>query len=169
VFVTPGALAARGEEIVKGYVCSFTLAVGQFCTKPGLLFLPAGHGLDNAFVDAVREVAPAPMLNSRIAAAYDEGLESLTAVSGVTPLVAGGPSKDLAAAPTLVRTDVPTLLAYKYKLLEECFGPASIVVDYADEKEMYAAAEAFGGNLTATVHGEQAENYLTGPLHDRLR
>jgi NADP-dependent aldehyde dehydrogenase len=40
VFVTPGAVAARGQAIAEGFLGSFTLGVGQFCTKPGLLFLP---------------------------------------------------------------------------------------------------------------------------------
>src|SRR4029077_6142152 len=43
--VTPGALADRGAVIAKGFVGSFTLGTGQYCTKPGLLFLPVGHGL----------------------------------------------------------------------------------------------------------------------------
>ena len=58
VFVTPGAVAARGGAIADGYVASFTLGVGQFCTKPGLLFLPRGHGLDARLAAAVEGVAP---------------------------------------------------------------------------------------------------------------
>ena len=43
VFVTRRAAAGRMEEIAKGYVASFTLGAGQFCTQPGVLFLPTGH------------------------------------------------------------------------------------------------------------------------------
>lgn len=169
IFVTRGAVASRGSEIAAGFAASFTLGVGQFCTKPGLLFLPAGHGLEDELVAAVREISAAPLLNGRIASAYDEGIERLTTLPGVTPLVSGGPAADLNAAPTLVRTDVKTLLANSDALLEECFGPASILVEYETDDEMLAAAEAFGGNLTAGVHGEPAENDLTGPLLERLR
>ncbi len=40
VFILPGALAARGKEIASQLHGSFTLGSGQFCTKPGLVFLP---------------------------------------------------------------------------------------------------------------------------------
>ncbi|HEY4570325.1 MAG TPA: aldehyde dehydrogenase family protein, partial [Kribbella sp.] len=53
VFVTQAAVDARGKDIATGYVGSFTLGVGQFCTKPGLLFLPAGHGLQEELAAAV--------------------------------------------------------------------------------------------------------------------
>ncbi len=43
VFVTEGAWAARREEILSGYAGSFTMGMGQFCTKPGLLFVPRGQ------------------------------------------------------------------------------------------------------------------------------
>ncbi|MFL6120178.1 aldehyde dehydrogenase family protein, partial [Actinophytocola sp.] len=36
------AAAARGEDIAAGLAASFTLGVGQFCTKPGVVLLPAG-------------------------------------------------------------------------------------------------------------------------------
>ena len=38
VFVLPEALKARGTQIAAGLFGSFTLGVGQFCTKPGLVF-----------------------------------------------------------------------------------------------------------------------------------
>jgi acyl-CoA reductase-like NAD-dependent aldehyde dehydrogenase len=41
VFVLPGALRERGESIASGLYTSFTLGAGQFCTKPGMVFLPA--------------------------------------------------------------------------------------------------------------------------------
>ena len=59
--VTPAAVAARGAEIAAGFAGSMTMGTGQFCTKPGLLFLPAGHGLDGALRAAVGAVEPAPL------------------------------------------------------------------------------------------------------------
>ena len=37
VFVTMRAAAARLDEILSGYVASFTLGAGQYCTQPGVL------------------------------------------------------------------------------------------------------------------------------------
>ncbi|MGB6827029.1 MAG: aldehyde dehydrogenase family protein, partial [Terracidiphilus sp.] len=44
--VLPEALAMRGAEIAKGLFGSFTLGVGQFCTKPGLVYLPRNEAAD---------------------------------------------------------------------------------------------------------------------------
>src|SRR5271169_6524801 len=41
-FILPCALAARGEKIAAELYGSFTLGAGQFCTKPGLIFLSEG-------------------------------------------------------------------------------------------------------------------------------
>ena len=41
VFLLPEAMDARGESIAQGLFGSFTLGVGQFCTKPGLIFRAA--------------------------------------------------------------------------------------------------------------------------------
>ena len=147
VFVTTAAVEARGADIASGYVGSFTLGVGQFCTKPGLLFLPAGHGLTDPLVAAVGEVGEARMLYDKIEKGFADGLERLENVDGVRVLSSG-------PGATLLQTTVPELLARRDEILEECFGPVSIVVEYADESELFAGVEAFGGNLTATIHGE---------------
>ena len=44
MFVLPGALRERCAAIVEGFVASFTLGMGQFCTKPGLVFGLASAG-----------------------------------------------------------------------------------------------------------------------------
>src|SRR5207253_887660 len=38
VFILPGALSERGSQIAEGMKTSVTMGVGQFCTKPGLVF-----------------------------------------------------------------------------------------------------------------------------------
>ena len=58
VVITPAAVAARGEELAQGLVGSFTLGVGQFCTKPGVVFVPAGAGFE-ALVAALVAGPPA--------------------------------------------------------------------------------------------------------------
>src|SRR6478752_3908927 len=40
VVVTPAAAAARAADIAAGFLASFTLGAGQFCTKPGVLLAP---------------------------------------------------------------------------------------------------------------------------------
>jgi NADP-dependent aldehyde dehydrogenase len=156
VFVLPGAVEERGQAIADGYVGSFTLGVGQFCTKPGLLFLPAGHGMKDDLVAATRGVDKATMLNERIATGFAEGVERLRKRGGMREWVHGSEGGREASA-TLLQTTVPELLDDADAVLEECFGPTSIVVEYADQDELRAAVATFGGNLTASVHAEDAD------------
>ncbi|MDQ0994188.1 aldehyde dehydrogenase (NADP(+)) [Streptomyces sp. V3I7] len=163
-FVTPGAVVARGAEVAEGYVASFTLGTGQFCTKPGLLFLPRGHGLDERLAKAARAVPATRMLHPGVYDGYRKRSAAMSTADGVRTLVEGGTGEDLTAAPTLLVTDVPTLRRHREVLLEEAFGPLSVVVEYADEDELLSMAEEFEGNLTATVHAEPAEADLVRPL-----
>lgn len=168
VFVTPAAVAARGEAIADGYVGSFTLGTGQFCTKPGLLFLPEDHGLEERIAGAVRDTSPAGMLSDRIRSGHAHERDRLEGLGAVRTLVHGAES-DSGVAPTLLATTAKELLADPDALLQECFGPTSIIVEYTGPDELLAAAEAFGGNLTATVHAEDADAATLPPLLDVLR
>jgi NADP-dependent aldehyde dehydrogenase len=154
VFVTPGAVAARGEEIARGYVGSFTLGSGQFCTKPGLLFLPAGHGLDAVLAEAVASVEAPSLLTPQIAAAFGTGVERLAAGTRIVAESAGAHLVAVTAEEFAARPE----------LTEECFGPASVIVEYASEEELRAAAAAVPGSLTATVHAEPSDTDLARGL-----
>ncbi len=89
VVITPAALEARGAELAAGLVGSFTLGVGQFCTKPGVVFIPAGTGFEDSVAAAVGSVAGGPLLTDRITAAFPDGIRSLLADES-TDLIAHG-------------------------------------------------------------------------------
>ncbi|MGA8116226.1 MAG: aldehyde dehydrogenase (NADP(+)), partial [Actinocatenispora sp.] len=156
---TPAAVATRGADLVKAYVGSFTLGSGQFCTKPGVLFLPIGHSLTEVMQRAVADVTVHPLLNARIRDGYEAGVRQLTAVPGVRELVPPAAARGAGhvANPALLAVDVPTLVAHTDELLAECFGPVSLIVEYADVDELLRAVELLPGSLTATVQGEESE------------
>jgi NADP-dependent aldehyde dehydrogenase len=169
--VTPAAVAARGPEVAAGFVASMTLGTGQFCTKPGLLFLPAGHGLDDALADAVRDVSAAPMLNQRIKDQLESGLDELAGRDDVH-LIADGqaaPAAGAWGAASLFGTTAAALLADPERLTEEHFGPTALVVEYDGPDELVAALHAVRGTLTATVHAEETDAALVRKLMPTLR
>src|SRR5437763_3240229 len=45
VFILPGALQERGANLAAGLHASFTMGAGQFCTKPGMVFIPDGDDI----------------------------------------------------------------------------------------------------------------------------
>ncbi|MGX7672154.1 aldehyde dehydrogenase (NADP(+)) [Plantactinospora sp. DSM 117369] len=166
--VTPAALAARGNAIAEAFVGSVTLGAGQFCTKPGLLFLPAGHGLDGVLGKAVGAASFGPLLGARIRDAYQEGAAALAAVPGVRTVVAPAPvdQPGYRAGAQLLAVSAGDLVRHADRLLEECFGPAALLVEYADETELLAALAVVPGALTATVHGEGAGDPVAARVVD---
>jgi NADP-dependent aldehyde dehydrogenase len=163
--VTPAAAAERATEIAEGYVASFTLGAGQFCTKPGLAFVPAGEAGERLRAETarkVRDLGGTVLLNAGIGDAFQEGVEQLTGWDGVEVLAAGdGPLS-------------PVLFAVRAKdfggpLLEECFGPAGVLIAYAGEEELLEVLTGLPGNLTATVHTGGGETDLQGRLAAVLR
>jgi NADP-dependent aldehyde dehydrogenase len=158
VFVTRAAFAQRGSEIITGFAKSFTLSAGQFCTKPGLLFLPSDAVNDEELARALTVSGPAmPLLNGHVQQGYAERLESLRRHPALHTVVGAVGDDTGTPTPTVLATTVPALLAAGQELLVECFGPAALVVRYQDDRELVEAAEAFGGQLTATVHGEETD------------
>ncbi|MBB4683052.1 aldehyde dehydrogenase (NADP(+)) [Amycolatopsis jiangsuensis] len=156
VVVTPGAVAARGEAVARAYTGSFSLGAGQFCTKPGLLFLPEGHGLEDILREAVGGVARQDMLNERIATGFSDKLSALREAPGVS-VVADGDRRELGCTPSLMSTTAKQFLAGGEAMREEHFGPASLIVTYTDQAELIEVLDTLDPGLTATVQGEEDE------------
>ncbi|MBL8931103.1 MAG: aldehyde dehydrogenase (NADP(+)) [Kineosporiaceae bacterium] len=167
VFVTAAAAAERAGSIAAEYVASFTLGSGQFCTKPGLFVAPRSEGLRTALRSAVAAVTPAEMLNDTIRGAFVAGLGRLQEIDGVEVVHPGGVLDDAAVAPTLLAVPVSRLLEAE-QLLEECFGPVSLVVEYEDEAALVDVARTVPGVLTATVIAQGGEPVLA-PLIEVIR
>jgi len=155
VVVTPAAAAERPAEIAAGFVGSFTLGAGQFCTKPGWLLVPAGSSVPAEAGRLVAEAAGQPMLNARIRTGFGAAVSELAGADGFEVLAGSLPAADggagLAAAPVLLSATAATLLADPGLLERECFGPAATVVTYRDIDEAAALVRQVPGQLTASV------------------
>jgi NADP-dependent aldehyde dehydrogenase len=194
VVVTPEAAADRGERIGAEFAASFTLGAGQFCTKPGLLFVPTGPDGDRvvtAIQQTIADLKPMTMLNAGIAAAYEQGTNALrnataaqsgadtahgsagSAVPAGTAVPAGSVASAETARPQAARA-TPYLFtasagALPPEATEECFGPVTVVARWADEAELFAAIEGLPPSLTATVHRGPGETVLPAELTRRFR
>lgn len=156
VVITPAATAARGDELAQGLVGSFTLGSGQFCTKPGVVFVPADAGFEASVAALVPGAAGGPLLTDRITAAFPSGTDALVADASVAVLARGTASGD-AAQPIVLTTDAAAVAARPEVLLEECFGPVTVLVRYSSSHELHAALRAVPGSLTATLHSEPGD------------
>ncbi|MGW4033496.1 aldehyde dehydrogenase (NADP(+)) [Streptomyces sp. NPDC004838] len=162
VVVTEAAAAEKAERIGTGLSGSMTQGEGQFCTKPGFVLVPeggAGDRLLTALTAAVSETEPGVMLDHRMRAAFVDGVRERAALPFVeAPITPGAGGEHTVSAGFL---SVPArLLAAEGPhdlLLEECFGPVTVIARYADEAEITAVLDRLPGNLTATLHLSAAE------------
>ena len=156
-FVTEAAAEQRCAEIAEGFLGSFTLGAGQFCTKPGMLFVPAGSGLVEALRTATLPPS-APLLNERIQSGYAAVLAGLQDRRRIDVLAQGPTPLASPPGPTILLTTAADVLAEPQTLQTECFGPAAVVVTYDDESQLPELAETFEGQLTATIQGMESCN-----------
>jgi acyl-CoA reductase-like NAD-dependent aldehyde dehydrogenase len=169
VFVTEPAWNARRDEILKGYAASFTMGMGQFCTKPGLLFAPI-DGADHIAEVLRRELdakQSSPLLSPKLREGYDKALNAVSSAPGVEVLVAGDDSE--APRPTVLVTRADEVRQRPEILEQEMFGPATLVVGYAQGTDLAELAALLDGQLTATVQAEPEEevNDLVAVLRER--
>lgn len=163
VFVTADAIAERADEIAAGYLTSVSGSAGQLCTKPGFVFVPAGSALPAAVEAAAPGfLAEHRLLDPRIARSFDERREAILGSPGVRAIVPGGIRFDDAghgwATPTVVAVSLDGFRTGYRALVEEAFGPLSILVEVPEGTDLAALMpEFYEGNLTGTLHLGSAE------------
>ncbi|WP_019549466.1 aldehyde dehydrogenase (NADP(+)) [Streptomyces sulphureus] len=163
VVVTPSGWRERGLEIAEGFADSYSLGSGQFCTQPGVVFVPDATD----FAAAVPAVAPGPMLNERIHDAYRESLRELSSRPDVGTAARAEGRQDGPEA-VLLRTDAQAVLADPSLISTEVFGPATLLVEYESLDEVVRVLDASGGSLTGSVHGGEAPDADALTLLDAL-
>ncbi|MBP7002227.1 aldehyde dehydrogenase (NADP(+)) [Amaricoccus sp.] len=165
MFLLPAAAEARGAAIGAGWAASLSLGAGQFCTNPGIAVAADGPAAD-AFVAATRaaleKVGSQTMLTEGIAEAYRRGKARLAGNAAVRERLASdaGPRE---ATPTLLETTGDAFLVDP-DLGEEVFGPLGLVVRVKDAAAMLAVAKALAGQLTATIHMDDADRQTARKL-----
>lgn len=151
VVVTPAGWAERGADIADGFAASFTLGSGQFCTQPGVVFVPDV----DAFLAAMPPLVAGPMLDARTATGYATALDDLAAQDGVR-VAARTPGGDGLPDVAVLRTTTEAVRTTPSLISTEVFGPASLLVEYGTLDEVEEVLGDFEGTLTGTVQGGQA-------------
>lgn len=156
VFILPRALRQRAESIAAGLHASFTLGAGQFCTKPGMVFLPQSPEA-GVFASKLNQLvlgsAPFHLLTKAIHSSYDSAIARRKSDATVK-LAAEGPEMadpGFAVRSALFETDAESFLGSE--LDAEIFGPTTLLVKHSSRDQVLAIARSLEGHLTATIHG----------------
>jgi NADP-dependent aldehyde dehydrogenase len=160
VLLFDAALHNRGEALAQGFVASLTQGAGQFCTNPGLVIARQGPALQRFIETAsehLRQAQAQTMLTPGIFNAYQAGIAALAenrnAQLAARGLPAQGPNQCQAQ---LLLTEANAFLADP-ALHAEVFGAASLVVVCTSDDQMREVTEHLEGQLTATLHMDDAD------------
>jgi NADP-dependent aldehyde dehydrogenase len=157
VLVTPSGALQDAVGYGAGLAASVLQGGGQFCTKPGLVLVPAGEAGDRlvaALAEAIERAPALPALTAGMADAYEQGVAARS--SGAALRARAEQAEPGTTRPALLEVAAGSLTP---QLVEECFGPLAVVVRYGSEAEAVAVVEQVEGSLTASI--------LTGGAGDR--
>jgi NADP-dependent aldehyde dehydrogenase len=156
LFILPGALDERLDDIATEFTGSCLLGTGQFCTNPGLVVLIAGEKTE-AFISTVarkfRDAAVGTMLGEGVLHNFTSGVKTLQQASA--ELLAGGQpggGNGFCHQNTLLRVSGKKFLADPETLQTEAFGNGSLIVVADSVEQAVQVADALEGNLTGCVY-----------------
>jgi acyl-CoA reductase-like NAD-dependent aldehyde dehydrogenase len=152
VFVLPGA--ATDLTRAAALAAAVTGSSGQLCTKPGLVVVP--ETAPEFASELASQVAAAPvhrMLTDGMAAVHASWVSSMSGADG-TRVGLSDP------APVAIVVKASELTG---PMLEEHFGPA-VVIALAPVSSFGEVASTLEGQLTATIHADDADHDLARAL-----
>lgn len=161
IVILPATLKHNSEKIAKQLVSSITTNGGQFCTKPGLLFLLNTPELEKFKEDLKHEltqIEPATLLTQGIAKNFEKSYSNVVQTHEVNQSARSGQVTDgqNSVVPVLASTDAETFISNP-NLKEEIFGPYSLLVIAENHQQMKDALSTLDGQLTASIYWEEKE------------
>lgn len=160
VVVLPGAARERGHVVAETIGSSMLARKGQMCTKPGLVLVPAGADGDRVaerWAEQVDAWQPGRLLDDAVRSRFVSGARALLERPGAR-VVAGVPTQDGAStdpvSALVVEVSAADFVADADAFVEECFGPAAVMVRYDSDDELFGALSQIPSALVAGLHAD---------------
>jgi len=151
--INPIFLIDISNDTIKSIIDSITLGVGQFCTKPGVVFiLKQQNNIINKMINAINQKKTGILLNKQVKDKLIQQIKHIRNIKDVVLLTGGNPVKNACSFEnTLFQTDAKTFLQHK-ELQSECFGPISIIVTCSTISQFTSIATNLDGQLSASIY-----------------
>lgn len=158
IFTFPQRLNNELVPMAQSYVSSLTLGAGQFCTNPGLIFVPKeiAPSFENAVSEALQSAAASPMLHEGIAESYYTALDNLKTRSELKWVKVPDAKHLINVSPALAEIKASDWIADNL-FQEEVFGSFALMVVYENESELIEIAKKLHGQLTITLWADTSE------------
>ena len=154
------------RSLAEAIAQSVTLGTGQFCTNPGLIVVcdPSGQfDLAKEISDRMEGLQLPPMVHENIQIQYDEQLSSFDSSNKLDTFFK---SETCSAAIGSVNA---TRFLSDHSLMQEVFGPFTLVVECKNEEELIAVGASIEGQLTVTILGEPSDAGVSKKLLSKLK
>jgi alpha-ketoglutaric semialdehyde dehydrogenase len=161
VIILPGALAERAAVLAEQLAASATLGVGQFCTKPGLVFLvdsPMAQAFVKQTQSLLEQKGAGILLNEKVEQQLAMSVAKTLATGQVTCLAGGNPieAKGFTYPNTLLTTTSVQFRATP-ALQTEHFGPVILFVYCDSLADLADSLNHLEGTLTASLQAQDHE------------
>jgi alpha-ketoglutaric semialdehyde dehydrogenase len=156
IFILPGAITERGNEVATELFGSCAMGAGQFCTSPGVSIVVDSPQTQSWVAELTKQFGagtPGTLLSATAPSNLANSVSVLQA-SGAEVLVGGKPKADgpYAFENTLLQVGGDQFLKHPVALQTEAFGTVHLVVVASSFEQLVAIAGALEGNLTACVY-----------------
>ena len=155
--ILPGKLRQSTKELAESLTQSLLMGHGQFCTSPGIWFVP---GSDKGFTahlqEYIQQQQSAPLLTRGISRTFVNSVDELSQLDGVSLIGLGKQTENFHAALSLYHVTAESFIVQR-ELQQEVFGPFALVVTYSDVEQLLACMEVLEGQLTASIHGSDQD------------
>ena len=171
VFITKKSMEKRNNELAQEFSDSITLGNGQFCTKPGVIFVNDDKYTDE-FIEQTKKIMnekePGFLIHKKIKEGLKRTVDKTKKIDGVELVLGGNEIKDKTIYEnTLFVTNSKKFIEEK-QLHMEHFGPVSFIVKCKNMDEFLKISEEMEGQLTATIHLEKEDYGKIKPLITKL-
>ncbi len=158
IFCFPEKLEKNNDALAKAFISSLTLGVGQFCTNPGLIFVPKAqaNAFEKAIAEELNDIASAPMLHPGIAQAYYDSIQFFQSREELRWVKVADPQHLINGSTALAEIQAADWIKDKV-FQKEVFGAFAMMVVYETEEELLEIVKNLHGQLTITVWAEDSE------------
>ncbi len=132
---------------------SVTNDAGQFCTKPGLIFIKSGQNVDEfvqMLISKVKEKGFKMMVHPRLKGNFENQLDDLSKILNIERHKLHSSS---VVMPIAINISGSLFLTHRI-FQEEVFGPFCFVIICKDDAELIQCIESLDGQLTASIFVE---------------
>lgn len=175
IFVFPGYLEQKGEELLDEFTGSCLMGSGQFCTNPGLVILPPGENVSNWISKLQKKFADSSCHALLSKGVLDNFLSNVNYLieQGATLLTGGNAQEGcgFAVQSTLLQASADQFLNSPEAFQREVFGNGSLIVTTSHVDQMIEIARLLEGQLTGSLYLTQSDEdeALYGKLEPVLR